>query len=105
VSYADKRLNDLALIIVDMQNDFVRVGAPLEVPDARQTIDPHKQLLAAFRLRKLPVIYTKFISMPEEYPLIRCGIGHLSAGLRPNAVGRGMSAIIRMLARSSSALR
>ena len=69
VSYADKRLNDLALIIVDMQNDFVRVGAPLEVPDARQTIDSHKRLLAAFRLRKLPVIYTKFISMPEEYPL------------------------------------
>jgi ureidoacrylate peracid hydrolase len=27
-----------ALIIVDMQNDFVRSGAPLEVPEARATI-------------------------------------------------------------------
>ena len=27
-----------ALVVVDMQNDFVRVGAPLEVPEARPTI-------------------------------------------------------------------
>jgi hypothetical protein len=26
------------LVVVDMQNDFVRVGAPLEVPEARATI-------------------------------------------------------------------
>ena len=36
-----------ALVIVDMQNDFVRVGAPLEVPDARKTIGAHQQLLEA----------------------------------------------------------
>jgi nicotinamidase-related amidase len=38
-----------ALIVVDMQNDFVRVGAPLEVPDARETIDVHLELLGWFR--------------------------------------------------------
>ena len=27
-----------ALLVVDMQNDFVREGAPQEVPDARTTI-------------------------------------------------------------------
>ena len=31
------RLAHAALLIVDMQNDFVRVGAPLEVPQARET--------------------------------------------------------------------
>src|SRR5271169_1504035 len=69
MSYAERRLSGLALVVVDMQNDFVRIGAPLEVPKARDTINAHIQLLAAFRSRNLPVIYTKFISMPEEYPI------------------------------------
>ncbi len=69
MSYAEKRLSGLALVVVDMQNDFVRVGAPLEVPKARDTIGAHIKLLAAFRSRNLPVVYTKFLSMPEEYPL------------------------------------
>lgn len=58
-----------ALIIVDMQNDFVRSGAPLEVPTARTTIDVNKALIRAFRKRNLPVVYTKFISHPHYYLL------------------------------------
>jgi len=38
-----------ALVVVDMQNDFVRVGAPLEVPEARATIRVHQSLLAVCR--------------------------------------------------------
>jgi nicotinamidase-related amidase len=44
-----------ALIIVDMQNDFVLIGAPLEVPDARATIAAHQALLRAFRGAGRPV--------------------------------------------------
>lgn len=69
MSPAGKRLQRPALVVVDMQNDFVRVGAPLEVPDSRDTIEVHQKLLAEFRRRGLTVIYTKFISMPEEYPI------------------------------------
>ena len=58
-----------ALLIVDMQNDFVRAGAPLEVPDARATIPAHIGLLRAFRRAGLPVVYTKFLSRPEYYLL------------------------------------
>lgn len=58
-----------ALIVVDMQNDFVRVGAPLEVPDARTTIPANKALIQAFRKRNLPVIFTKFLSRPHYYLL------------------------------------
>jgi len=58
-----------ALIVVDMQNDFVRVGAPLEVPDARKTIRTHQTLIQAFRSRNLPVIYTTFLSHPHYYLL------------------------------------
>ena len=58
-----------ALIIVDMQNDFVRVGAPLEVPEARETIRNHQLLIEAFRKRNLPIVYTKFLSYPHYYLL------------------------------------
>jgi len=53
-----------ALIVVDMQNDFVRVGAPLEVPDARETIEVHQELLSWFRERDRPVVFTRFIAGP-----------------------------------------
>ena len=55
-----------ALVIVDMHNDFVRVGAPLEVPESRPTIAVHQRLLAACRERGVPVIYTKFVAGPER---------------------------------------
>lgn len=58
------RLKDPALLVVDMQNDFVRVGAPLEVPDARATVASIRRLLDAFRARRLPVVFTRFLAEP-----------------------------------------
>jgi nicotinamidase-related amidase len=58
------RLARPALVIVDMQNDFVRVGAPLEVPQARQTVSVHQELIAFCREREIPIIYTKFLAGP-----------------------------------------
>ena len=58
------RVRRPALLIVDMQNDFVRVGAALEVVDARATIPVNQALLRFFRGRGLPVVYTKFITFP-----------------------------------------
>jgi nicotinamidase-related amidase len=54
-----------ALLVVDMQNDFVRVGAPLEVPESRATIPVHQTLLSACREMRIPVIYTKFVAGPD----------------------------------------
>jgi nicotinamidase-related amidase len=62
----DDRLHRPALLVVDMQNDFVRVGAPLEVPDARATIPVHRELIAGFRRHGRPIVYTKFITWPHE---------------------------------------
>lgn len=59
-----QRVENPALLIVDMQNDFVRQGAPLEVPDARETFEAHRSLIGAFRARGLPIIYTKYITTP-----------------------------------------
>ena len=58
------RVRRPALLVVDMQNDFVRVGAALEVVDARATIPANQALLRLFRARGLPVVYTKFITFP-----------------------------------------
>ena len=55
-----------ALVIIDMQNDFVREGAAMEVPDARKTIGPIQALIKMARQYKMPVIYTKFVAGPKR---------------------------------------
>ena len=55
-----------ALVVVDMQNDFVRVGAPLEVPDARATIPVQRRLVDVFRAADRPVVFTRFLAGPER---------------------------------------
>jgi nicotinamidase-related amidase len=76
-----------AFLIVDMQNDFVRVGAGMEVPDARATIEPIKAVTRLFRAAKRPVVYTRFVAGPQETllwtwspqirePVNSCRIGH-----------------------------
>ena len=76
-----------ALLIVDMQNDFVRVGAPMEVPQARDTISQHQQLIQHFRNSRLPIVYTRFLAGPNHRllwefspklapPTLACHAGH-----------------------------
>lgn len=60
---ADERA---ALVVVDMQNDFVRVGAPQEVPDARATIPVIRALLDRFHALRRPVVFTRFLAGPRE---------------------------------------
>jgi len=60
----DLRADSCALVVVDMQNDFVRVGAPLEVPDARETIGVQVELLRWFRHHRRPVVFTRFVAGP-----------------------------------------
>lgn len=76
------RLGSSAFVIVDMQNDFVRVGAPLEVPDAWATIAPIRKVLERFRAARRPVVFTRFVATPQEtllwkwspqiYPPVNC---------------------------------
>jgi len=46
-----------ALLIIDMQNDFVLDGAPLRVAQARAAVPKIHLLLDAFRQRNLPVFH------------------------------------------------
>jgi nicotinamidase-related amidase len=55
-----------ALVVVDMQNDFVRAGAPLEVPDARATIPALRAVIELFRRRQRPIVFTRYLAGPKE---------------------------------------
>ena len=46
-----------AMIVVDMQNDFVQEGAPIEIPRARAMVPRLNRLLDVCRAHQLPVIY------------------------------------------------
>jgi len=55
-----------ALIIVDMQNDFVDSRGTLCVPGARGTIPAIRRLIDLARAHKLPVIYTQDWHGPDD---------------------------------------
>ncbi|MCY0874030.1 isochorismatase family protein [Acidianus infernus] len=57
---------DTALIIVDMQNDFVRKEGKLPVPTAESTIKPIKDLLKKARDSSALVIYTQDWHMKDD---------------------------------------
>jgi len=48
-----------ALLVIDMQNDFVKEGAILEVPGIRSQIPKIRRLIETCRDLGVPVIYTK----------------------------------------------
>ncbi|QVQ51791.1 cysteine hydrolase [Spiractinospora alimapuensis] len=50
-----------ALLVIDMQNDFVLPGAPMEVPAARETIPPQQRMLSVCRELGISVIYTQHV--------------------------------------------
>ncbi len=54
-----KKLNNerRALLICDMLNDFVREGAPLEVPAARAIVGNIKKEIQRARKKRIPIIY------------------------------------------------
>ncbi len=60
-----------ALVIVDMQNDFVKEGGRLVVPTAAGTVPAIGRLLQTARDHKVPVLYTQDSHLPgdPEFPI------------------------------------
>jgi ureidoacrylate peracid hydrolase len=52
-------LNRTALVVVDMQRAFMDVGAPLEIPGARDLVPGINQLAATCRKLSIPVFFIK----------------------------------------------
>lgn len=65
------RRAEQALLIVDMQNDFVRAGAPQEVADGRTIAPVLNGLAAHFRAAGRPVIFTRFLAGPHDTLITR----------------------------------
>ncbi|MDP9046706.1 MAG: isochorismatase family protein, partial [Bacteroidota bacterium] len=53
-----------ALITIDLQNDTLP-GQPMEVPGTKEIIPQVSALLAAFRIKKLPVVHLVRIYRPD----------------------------------------
>lgn len=61
-----------ALVIVDMQNDFVHPNGALFSPTSKDIIEPIKNLIKKAREKNVKVIYTKdthFSDDPVEFPI------------------------------------
>lgn len=55
-----------ALLVVDMLNDFVRKGAPLEVPAARKIVGYIQKRIQKARGQGVPVIYVCDAHAPDD---------------------------------------
>src|SRR5207302_9252502 len=71
-----------ALIVVDMQNDFVTPGGALVVEQARRTVAPIQRLLALARRHGMAVFFTQDAHDPGDpvFPIwrqlvLRCSRG------------------------------
>lgn len=62
-----------ALIIIDMLNDFVLEGAPLEVPDTRKIIPVIKKEIEKARAEDNPIIYVCDSHEPDDKEFKRFG--------------------------------
>ncbi|MDD1657784.1 MAG: cysteine hydrolase [Methanomicrobiales archaeon] len=54
-----------ALLLIDMQNDFVREGKPLRVAGAEAVLPRARSLLDLFRERRLPVVHVLRVHRPD----------------------------------------
>ncbi|MDI6728616.1 MAG: isochorismatase family cysteine hydrolase [Thermodesulfovibrionales bacterium] len=62
-----------ALLIIDMLNDFVLQGAPLEVPETRKIIPTIKREIEAARKEGKPVIYVCDAHEPDDKEFSKFG--------------------------------
>ncbi len=55
-----------ALLVVDMQRAFLEPGEAMEVPPARDIVPRIGELIAIFRDKGLPVVFTRFTYSAER---------------------------------------
>ena len=102
-----------ALLLIDMQTGFLHPEAALAVPPAWDIVPTLQRVLAFFRQRQMPVIFTAFVADPriptlrvdpfgiEHLPPIAgqpTGFGHPSGNCQRDAVGPESPEIIPELA-------
>jgi len=77
-----------ALLVIDMQNDFVLEGAIMQVKEAGRQVPKIKELIKKCRESGVPVIYTLQRTDPVFCPLEVAGVPRLKdAGMREGTEG------------------
>jgi nicotinamidase-related amidase len=61
----ETRADNTALLVIDLQNDFVAPGAPYECPGGRDVVHAANGLIAACREQGIPVIFTAIMHRPD----------------------------------------
>ncbi len=75
-----------ALLVIDMQNDFMGDNAPCPCPGAKDAVPRIKALIAACREAKIPVIYTMEVHRPSGIDAGHERRTHCFAGSRGAAI-------------------
>ncbi|MDP1883816.1 MAG: isochorismatase family cysteine hydrolase [Candidatus Moranbacteria bacterium] len=77
-----------ALLIIDMQNDFIEKDAIIEVPGIRKNLLKYARFIDECRNKGISIIYTKHIFSPRNNPIEARLFPELSKnGLRKNTHG------------------
>ena len=80
-----------AFIVVDMQNDFVAPGAPMELPTGRAMVPTLERALACCRDHGIPVIYTAHVHRADG-----CDLGRFADAANDRSdelLGRGQALV------------
>jgi len=88
-------VGDVALLIIDMLNDFVLQGSPLEVPDTRGIITPIQDKIQNARGKSIPIIYICDSHEKNDKEFVRMG-------WPPHALAGSMGAQVIDLLKPSS---
>ncbi|MFJ1709497.1 isochorismatase family protein [Kitasatospora sp. NPDC088346] len=75
-----------ALLVIDMQNDFVRAGYPMEVPMARRRIPRMREVVGECRAAGIPVVYTRHVLLDTF------DVSPLESAYNPRLLTAGMRA-------------
>lgn len=92
----------VALITVDIQNDFVLPGAPAEMPGASQMVPKAVQLVEAFRRAQKPVIHVVRLYLPDGSNADLCRREAIRSGKRIVLPGTEGSELVAELKPSRS---
>ena len=80
--YTQPNMHSSAIIVIDMQNDFVRPGAIAEVPGSYEIKDNMVVLLNAARAKSVPVIHVVRLYSPDGSNVDLCRKALVEAGKR-----------------------
>ena len=77
-------LDSSALLVIDMQRDFVEPGGAMEVPMARERLPHMRELIDGARAAKVPVLFTQHVLLDQF------NVSPLESSKHPHLLTEGM---------------